>query len=62
MIHRTQTLGYIRELQVTGKGPNTEGQTDNTTAGTTHGIAQLHIGMVLMSGEDSAKRLSIHEE
>jgi hypothetical protein len=62
MIQKTQKMGYIRELQVTGSGPNAEWQADEKLAATTHGIAQLCIDVALMSGGDSAKSLPVNEE
>jgi hypothetical protein len=62
MIHETQKFGYIKDLQVTGSGPNAEWQTDERLATTAHGIAQLSISVALMSREDSAKPVPIKEE
>jgi hypothetical protein len=39
MIHKTQKLSYIKDLQVTGSGPNAEWQTDERLAATSHGVA-----------------------
>jgi hypothetical protein len=62
MIQKTQKVDYVRELQVTGGGPNADWQTNETLAATTHGITQLCIDVALMSGGDSAKSLPVNEE
>lgn len=62
MMHKTQKLECIRELQVTGSGASTEWQTDERAAGIAQCSAQLYTDVALISGEDSALLVSVNDK
>jgi hypothetical protein len=62
MIHPIQKMGYIRELQVAENIVSIEWQTDERAAGTTQGVAQLCIDIIVMSREDFALPVTVNDD